>query len=261
MATIAELRKGLAAMTVPDHVADVLLTGASALWLSSDTAAQLAGDLALCHPPLKRNEVRARAAAGEGEWRLTVVARDRKGLLADTAAILASAGYCVRGASATTWGELDLALHALVVDGEEPSAEELDDLGGALRAATKGARPLVPFTPTGRAYVRRSGEANGDAMLSVVAPDQPGLLATVCRWFADAEVSIEAAWIAGEDGEANDVFVVDGDVDCAALEKALTADDEGIQAVVGDMFSQARDVGENLVRGVTDFVSGLFSRR
>ena len=116
MATIAQLRSGLAKSTVPDDVAKALLKGASPLWLSSDTAVQLAEDLALCHPELKPNEVRARAVAGDDMWRLTVVAHDRKGLLADTAAFLAVDGYSVRAASVATWKELDLAYHALTVD-------------------------------------------------------------------------------------------------------------------------------------------------
>jgi predicted amino acid-binding ACT domain protein len=259
MATIAELRKGLASTTVPDHVADVLLKSASSLWLSSDSAADLAGDLALCHPPLKRSEVRARAVGGDDTWRLTVVAHDRKGLLADTAAILSTDEFCIRGASVTTWEELDIALHSLTIAGSPPTDDKLDEIGAALRAATKGTRPSVPFTPMGRAFVRQTGVANGDAMISVVAPDQKGLLAAICRWFSDAGVSIEAAWITGE-GEANDVFVVDGDVDVAALERRLSLEDGSIQAVVGSMISDARKAGEELVKNAADFVAGLLRR-
>ena len=63
MATITELREGLQATTVPSDIADCLIKHASPLWLSSENAALLAGDLALCHPPLKRHEVRARTVA------------------------------------------------------------------------------------------------------------------------------------------------------------------------------------------------------
>ncbi|MBA2608061.1 MAG: hypothetical protein H0U92_03905 [Actinobacteria bacterium] len=262
MATIAQLRKGLAATTVPDDIAKALIAGASPLWLSSDSGAQLAEDLALCHPPLKRAEVRARAVAAEEGWRLTVVAHDRKGLLADTAAILSRADYSVRGASVATWNELDLALHAMTVCGPAPSDAELDELGAALRAASNGTRPEPKFSPVGRAFVRRTGEANGDAMISVVAPDQAGLLAAICSWFAESDTSIEAAWITGDD-EANDVFVVSGDVDVAGLERRLTAEGEGgsITDLAGDMFAQARDLGEGLVRTGVDVLKGLFARK
>lgn len=244
MATVAQLRKGLAATTVPDDVAGALIAGASPLWLSSDTATQLAEDLALCHPPLNADEVRARAVDAEDGWRLTVVARDRKGLLADTAAILAQAGYSVKSASVATWGPMNIALHSLTVAGASPTERQLDEMGEALRAAGKGDRPTVRFTPGGRAYVSKTGDANGDPMISVVAPDQPGLLAATCRWFADAGASIEAAWITGED-EANDVYVVQGDVDVVALERHLSPEPSLIElawqageALVGRLFNR-----------------------
>ena len=260
LATIKELRKGLSATTVPDDFADALLRSASSLWLSSDNATELAADLALCYPALKRAEVRARAVAHDDTWRLAVATQDRKGLLADTAAILSVDGFSIRSASLATWEDLDLALIAVTMTGDAPETDRLDAVGEALRAANKGNRPTVPFEPTGRAYVRRTGVANGDDMISVVAPDQMGLLATICRWFADAGTNIEAAWITGE-SEANDVFVVSGEVDCAALERHLTLENQGIEAVVGSMFSDARRAGETVARNVAGFLSGLLSRK
>ena len=99
-------------------------------------------------------------------------------------------------------------------------------------------------------------------MISVVAPDQNGLLATICRWFSDAGVSIQAAWITGED-EANDVFVVSKDVDVSALEKRLTAPGEAniIADVAGDMFGQARDIGESIVSGRGRLRPGLVRQK
>lgn len=247
MATVAELRAALAATTLPGEFVDVLLRGASSLWLSNDNAQQLARDLALCYPALKPAEVRARAVGSGSEWRLTVVTHDRTGLVADIAAILSLDGFSIRSASIATWDDLDLALSALVVAGPEPNPEQLDTIGARLRAATKGDRPTVPFEPTGRAFVRNTGSANGDAMISVVAPDQTGLLATICGWLSDAGVSIEAAWITGDE-TANDVFVVDRAVDVAALERYLTLEDNSIQAVVGSMVTDARKAGESFVR-------------
>ncbi len=247
MATVAQLRKGLAATTVPDDVAKALIAGASPLWLSSDSAPLLAEDLALCYPELNPAEVRARAVAADGGWRLTVVAHDRTGLLADTAEILASADYCVRSASVATWRKLNLALHAITVSGPAPTDEALDQMGAALRAANGGTRPGVSFTPVGRAYVQKTGDANGDPMISVVAPDQRGLLAAICRWFAEADASIEAAWITGEE-EANDVFVVRGDVDVADLERRLSADNQE------NVLELARRMGE-------EFFNNVFRRK
>jgi UTP:GlnB (protein PII) uridylyltransferase len=258
MATVKELRTGLASTTMPTELSDTMLKTASALWLSSDNATQLSGDLALCYPALKRAEVRARAVSQGDMWRFTVVTHDRKGLLADTAAILSLDGFSIRSASLATWEDLDLALIAMTVAGEEPDAAQLDAVGAALKAANKGTRPSIPFAPIGRAYVRRTGVANGDDMISVVAPDQTGLLATICRWFSDAGANIEAAWITGDE-EANDVFVVDGEVDLADLEKRLTLEDHSIEAVVGSMLEDARRAGEAFIRAILDFLRGLLA--
>lgn len=245
MATVAQLRKGLAGTTVPDDVAAALIKGASPLWLSSDSAALLAEDLALCYPPLNTSEVRARAVAAEDGWRLTVVAHDRKGLLADTAEILADANYSVRAASVATWGgNLKLALHSITLAGDAPDDSELETIGAALRAANAGKRAKFVFAPRGRAYVSKTGDANGDPMISVVAPDQRGLLAAICRWFAEAGASIEAAWITGEE-EANDVFVVKGDIDVTSLERRLSADHQPENVI-----DLARRLGEDFFNRV-----------
>ena len=64
----------------------------------SERPAVLAADLALCHPPLAPDEVRAVARPMEAPstFRVTVVATDRPGLLADTAAALAEEDMTVR---------------------------------------------------------------------------------------------------------------------------------------------------------------------
>lgn len=261
MATMVQLRRGLNATTIPDDITEVLLDGASPLWLSSDDAAQLAIDLALCYPALKPKEVRARvASSGEDAWRLTVVAHDRTGLVADAASILSARDYHVRAASVATWAQFTLALVAITLSGPAPSEDELDEIGVALRAANDGVVPLIPFSPIGRAYVSHAGAANGDPMITVVAPGQKGLLATICRWFADGGASIEAAWIVGED-EANDVFVIKGEVDLPGLERKLTAEDESFATAIGGVVDQARDVGETIVRGALSFLRDLVARK
>ena len=61
MATASDVRDLLASTTLPMELIDDLLAGASATWLMGEPAEVLAADLALCHPPLGPEEVRAAA--------------------------------------------------------------------------------------------------------------------------------------------------------------------------------------------------------
>lgn len=219
---VSELRQLLVETTVPKRVADHLVASAPPLWLSSDAAADLAADLGLCHPALASGEVRARVSAARPDrWRLTVFAHDRPGLLADTAGVLAVEGHSIVSASVATWDDLGLALHAVCVAGPAPAPGELDRIGARLQAAAAGSRPQLDYAAVGDASVRGAGEANGDALVSITAPDQPGLLWATCRWFADQGASIQAAGIGGE-RVVHDVFVVRDCPDLTGLEQRLS---------------------------------------
>lgn len=210
---------------MPARVASTLVRDASPLWLMSDTPDVLAADLVLCHPKLRRDEVRAIARPIEGSTaiRLTVVANDRPGLLADSAAALAWHRLSIVHASATTWPS-GLALHSLTV---EPSAP-LDDevwraIGEDLRrmVATGGVAP-PPFRPLGRAEVIVHGEATARSLVRVKARDQLGLFTTICRWFAGGGLSIEAVHASTAGGVAADTFVVLGPCDDEELARYLS---------------------------------------
>lgn len=75
-----------------------LLKGVSPLWLLSAPPSVLAADLTLCHPRPKGTELRAvvQPVGTSGTHRLTVVAPDRAGFVADTVAILAADGPLAR---------------------------------------------------------------------------------------------------------------------------------------------------------------------
>ena len=219
----SELRALLEATTIPADLADTLVRDAPSLWLASDGVPVLGADLALCHPALRLGEVRARVSTSPHDWRLTVVAHDRPGLLADTARALAGEGISITAASVASWDDLDLALHSLSILGPAPKASVLRRLGDQLQSGRPGPRRVATtFVPRGPVTVVRSGTANGDALITVTAPDQPGLLWAVCRWLADRDASIQAAWASGGPDLVNDVFVVRGDVDTAALERYLS---------------------------------------
>lgn len=213
-----ELRELLGGTTIPPVLAESLVGGAPALWLASNTPPVLAVDLALCHPSLGVAEIRARVVPFvEGEaWRLTIVAHDRTGLLADTAGALATRGHSVVGASVATWRSPSLALLAVKVAGRLPDPAALTALGEQLRSQERGEQVDVPFRPNGRAKVW-VGRDREQSIVEVAAPDQVGLLWAICSWFSARGLTIEAAAVGGDD-LADDVFVVSGgDVDGRAL--------------------------------------------
>ena len=226
MTTSAEIRSVLAQTTIPPEVADALVAQAPDLWLMSETSVELlASDLALCHPSLGPREVRASAVPIDrlGTWRLSIVARDRPGLLADTTGVLAAAGVPVLGASALTLTARRLALHSLVVSAPRLTETGWRQLGGRVQAAANGRAPRVRFEPRGVAEVTCTGRPRGLHLLTVSAPDQTGLLSAICRAVAEQALSIDVAHAVSQDGRAEDLFVVDGQVDVDDLAARLSA--------------------------------------
>ena len=222
---VAQLRALLADTTMPRSVVAQLLEGVSPLWVLSEAPDVLAADLVLCHPRVGVHEVRAvaREMPATNTFRLTVVARDRRGFLADTAAVLAAAGVTVEAASVVTWPDRQLALHALTVrSGDGLDDEGWNAIGTRLTTSVQAPMPAA-FVPSGRARVTRSGAGPGTSIVRVTAPDNVGLLSAICRWFADHRISITAAGIATVDGVATDVFLVDGDCDTEQLARHLSA--------------------------------------
>jgi [protein-PII] uridylyltransferase len=188
----------------------------------------LAADLALCHPKFGPDEVRAvaRQIEGPSTVRLTIVARDRRGLLADTAGVLAAHGLSIAEASAATWAKQGIALHALTITGAvdlPPGAWER--IGDDLRAVGMEGEKLRPvFAPSGRPIVTVDGTGSEQALVRVTANDEIGLLWAICRWFADHELSIESLHATTEEGLAHDVFLVTGRCDPPDLARHLTSD-------------------------------------
>ena len=220
-----QLRELLAETTLPAKVVSRLTEGVSPLWVLSDDPAVLAADLALCHPRLRPGEVRAVARKIESsrQFRLTVIAADRPGLLADTAATLAGEGVSIIAASATTWPTERLALHSMTVESTTDfDAQRWTAIGTRLRVMAGDTSPHYEFNPSNRASVMRTGESGSTSIVRVCAPDQLGLLSAVCRWFADAGVSIEAASVTTVDGTAKDIFLIDGECDIDDLEDRLS---------------------------------------
>ncbi|HXW35278.1 MAG TPA: hypothetical protein VEJ87_11925, partial [Acidimicrobiales bacterium] len=203
---------------------DSLLASAAPLWLLSEAAPTLAGDLVLCRPALRKNEVRALAhrIQDSDSLRLTIVARDRPGLLADSAAVLAASGLAISNASASTWQRPNVALHSFIVDSDgDLSDEAWDALGARLRKmVSAGKAPSPPLRPLRPVRVTVEGVAD-QSMVKVVAPDQTGLLSAVCRHFQTHGVNIQTLRARTRDGFAHGTFVVLGEVDAVELSEYL----------------------------------------
>ena len=201
-----------------------LLDSAAPLWLLSESAPALAGDLVLCRPKLHKGEVRALARRIENSSlvRLTIAARDRRGLLADSAAVLTSNGLSIVNASASTWRPQELALHSFIVrGGVEFDEGGWDVLGERLRSMVATGHADIPFI---RALhpVRVTVQGSGDrSIVQVVAPDEQGLLSTICRYFQTHRVNIETLQAITTDGTAHDTFLVAGRVDAGELKSQL----------------------------------------
>jgi pimeloyl-ACP methyl ester carboxylesterase/glycine cleavage system regulatory protein len=203
-----------------------LLESASPLWLLSDSASALAGDLVLCRPTLKKDEIRAIARNIESSTlvRVTIAARDRRGLLADSAAVLTTNGLSICNASAATWSRQHLAIHSFIVSGGvQFNAASWDALGEQLRTmvATGSAPPpqIGPLRPVS-VVVEGAGDRS---IVKVVAPDEPGLLATICRYFQTHKVNIESLQARTRHGVARDTFLVIGTIEAEDLQAHLAA--------------------------------------
>ena len=154
--------------------------------------------------------------------RITIVARDRRGLLADSAAVLVTNSLSIAEASASTWTKERLALHTFIVAGGAHSdAGAWDKLGEQLRRmVADGAEPSPSLPPIRPVHVTVQG-GDDRSIVRVTAPDQPGLLATICRYFHVHDVNIEALRARTASGRANDTFLVVGTVDAKDLKALL----------------------------------------
>ncbi|WP_226344582.1 [protein-PII] uridylyltransferase [Agilicoccus flavus] len=157
----------------------------------------------------------------ESGFLVEVVARDRLGLFADTAGLLAAGGLGVRRAQLTT-------LHGLAVDrwyvesptGTAPDPRALERSLARLAAGDR--RGLAPLARRARAATSGAvgapaprallvpGASEDATVLELRAPDRPGLLHDVGRALVDAGVSVRSAHVATSCGQAVDtVYVTD----------------------------------------------------
>jgi len=223
VASIEEVRGVLAFSRVPGELSDELLDDAPELWLRGESPDVIAGDVALCHPPLSTREVRVWCAPAliAGALRVSVLAHDRPGLLAATTGALAHAGLSVIQAAAMTWPARNWALQrALVADPRARSTRpvERDLLCAQLRAAVRdGPMADIGFTPSGPVEVQTTAAPGGRRLVRVLAPDRPGLLWAISAWLDRSNCNVLVARATPAGMQADDSFLVDGEPDADEL--------------------------------------------
>lgn len=156
----------------------------------------------------------------DGGFRIVVHDRDRLGLFADTAGILAAAGLTVRSASLRTID--DVAIDSWLVEtlGQDPPDPER--IARGLLALARGDRPPLASLDRRRAFSRGPAGAIASGMptrafvipeatssatvLEVRSRDRVGLLHDLGRTFASAGLSVRSAHIATHAGQTLDTF-------------------------------------------------------
>lgn len=245
---------------------------------AADPLAEHAALVARAHATGAAVEART-CAAGEIEQttEIALAARDRPGLFADLAAVLAAAGADVTGARVATAADGTVLDVFQVQDGaDQPYGQaeprRLKTLIAALEAAAKGGSPVPPPamprpSPRRAAFdvrpvVMIDNAASADAtVIEVSGADRPGLLAELSRTLSDHDLSIRSAHVAGFGERAVDSFYVtdgngrkprsDGLLDevHAALEAVLDRTPEAPEGRrVTAARASARDVSELRVR-------------
>jgi [protein-PII] uridylyltransferase len=181
-------------------------------------------DHSLVAPPIASTEVRTRAGAGESEgtYKVTVVARDRPGLLSLIAGALAVGGMNILSARAFTT-EDGTALDLFVV--EPAFAGDIDeerwrrfrtDLRRALegrlwldhRIKEKRSHYPPPATDVPVAVTVDNSTSDFYTVVEVSAPDGIGLLYDLARAFHDLELDVHLAVVATYGVRVVDAFYV-----------------------------------------------------
>lgn len=173
---------------------------------------------------LVAGEAHVRVLDNGGSYRIDIVDRDRLGLFADTAGLLAAEGLVVRTAVLRTHD--GIAANEWHVESPSDAEPERDRIiRGLMRLASGDRGPLslldrrrqLSNRPSGSSTIGTPGQpralvvpgASTDAtVLEVRAEDRPGLLHELGMTFAKAGVSVRSAHIATYAGQTLDTFYV-----------------------------------------------------
>ena len=250
-------------------VADGLATGPAA-W--NDWKAGLVADLVrrvtvvldgepMPEPaPLREDQLALVAGGGPAAivkgGEVTVVALDRPGLLWHAAGVLASHRLAVRGATATSVGDIAVTVFSVAPEyGDPPDAhlvaadlrrmlEGRLDVEDRLERRARAARPRGSAAPPPKVTLV-DGASQTATVVEVRAHDEPGLLWRIGRALGECGLNVRAARVETLGAEAVDVFYV---TDSAG---GLLSDPDARRRVVAAVLSAlSSDLSIQNVRGL-----------
>lgn len=208
---------------------DRLYVACRAALLSGEREGTVAAEPAVEETTLP-DQVVATLATGEphvtvlslgGAHRVDIIDRDRAGLFADTAGLLAAQGFAVRSAVLRTIE--GIAANEWWVEspgGETPVAETISrdlvrvargdrgPLGRLQRRKVTSARSVSSGSPDQARAVVVSSASESATVIEVRATDRPGLLQDIGITLARASLSVRSAHIATYAGQTLDTFYV-----------------------------------------------------
>jgi Kef-type K+ transport system membrane component KefB/predicted amino acid-binding ACT domain protein len=200
---VAARRRAVVEAVGDDQRAVARAVAAPASYLLAIAAADVARQLRLLDPvPAKRRfRITVTDLPEPGTWMVDVIGRDRAGLLAAVASVLAGDGLDVRRASFVTWAD-GAALESFVVAGTD--APDPDQVHAGVERAVAAATEAGPLPDLALEFDNRASPWH--TVCEIDGPERPGLLAEVAAVFRAAGVAVKAATVATHEGRAYDTF-------------------------------------------------------
>jgi [protein-PII] uridylyltransferase len=223
-AQLLEERTGAIRELLADGRADAFLDRVPSTYLLAVSPQQAVEHARLLSSPVGASEVRTTTSAGArpGTYALTVIARDRPGLLASVAGALSLAGLSILTAQVFTT-EDDVAVDLFEIEGLfEPDVgeERWREFRSALRKVIDGRLSLdhrvaekrrsypPPRSPSTARITVDNGVSDFFTVIEVGAPDRIGLLFDITRTLAELELDVHLAKVATYGERVIDVFYV-----------------------------------------------------
>ena len=157
---------------------------------------------------VRRGAVSIQVEPGDGGARVTVLARDRVGLLADAAALFAMQRASVR--SARAWAQDDVGVSVWEVAEEHLDEDVLRHRFEAIVAGRVDPAARLKGDPSRIApsVVVRPEASSRATVLEVRTADRPGVVHLVCAALAGLDLTVRSAHVDTLGPQAVDVFYV-----------------------------------------------------